>query len=128
MLHRYLLKALNKLVTFLVVISFLSACSSRPNRNSGQLATSQTTNQTGPGDVFDAYMASSFPVADGFDFAVGDANGQGSYIDNSTGKEYQGWYVAVQFAEQYSLGTHTGEDWNGTSETSMIKFQGVLWS
>jgi murein DD-endopeptidase MepM/ murein hydrolase activator NlpD len=114
MLHRYPLKALNKLVSFLVLISFLSACSSRPNRTTGQLATSQSTAT----DPFDAYMASSFPVADGFDFAVGDANGQGSYIDNSTGKEYHGWYVAVQFAEQYSLGIHTGEDWNGNGRGS----------
>ena len=109
MLHRYLLKAVNKIVPFLVAILFLPACSSRPGRSTGQLTTSQRTR----GDVFDAFMASDFPVADGFDFAVGDENAQGSYVDLSTGKEYQGWYVAVQFAEQYSLGIHTGEDWNG---------------
>jgi len=51
-------------------------------------------------------------LADRFDFAVGDKNGKGSYI-GSNGKTYNGWYIAVKTAETYSLGIHTGEDWNG---------------
>lgn len=53
------------------------------------------------------------PVADGFDFPVGDPNGKGSYVDKATGKRHDGWYVATQFGEQYQYGLHPGEDWNG---------------
>lgn len=64
-------------------------------------------------DSFDAYMRAEFAPADGFDFPFGDGEGGGSYTDISTGKRYAGWYKATQFAEEYSLGVHTGEDWNG---------------
>jgi hypothetical protein len=45
---------------------------------------------------------------------VGNADGKGAYTDKATGKHYDGWHIATHFAEQYSLGIHTGEDWNGT--------------
>jgi murein DD-endopeptidase MepM/ murein hydrolase activator NlpD len=67
-----------------------------------------------PSNVFDEYLSSPFPPADGFDFAVGNADGRGAYTDKATGKRYDGWYIATHFAEEYSLGIHTGEDWNGT--------------
>lgn len=51
-------------------------------------------------------------LADGFDFPVGDKNAKGSYTAPS-GKTYAGWYIATETAEHYSLGIHTGEDWNG---------------
>lgn len=51
-------------------------------------------------------------LADGFDFAVGDPDGEGSYTD-AAGRRYEGWYVATSFAEHDSLGVHPGEDWNG---------------
>lgn len=96
------------LFAFIILLS-LSSCSSSPEKRTNRLPSSQPT----PADVFDAFMASDVPPADGFDFAVGDENGQGRYTDNASGKEFDGWYVAVQFAEEYSLGIHTGEDWNG---------------
>lgn len=64
-------------------------------------------------DRFDAWLKADFPVADGFDFAVGDADGRGDYVDRKTGRTHRGWYVATSFAERYSLGIHPGEDWNG---------------
>lgn len=65
-------------------------------------------------NVFDEYMdAAGVAPADGFDFPVGDADGRGSYVDQSTGRRHDGWYVATRFAESYSLGLHPGEDWNG---------------
>jgi murein DD-endopeptidase MepM/ murein hydrolase activator NlpD len=73
-------------------------------------ATSETTPAK---NVFDNYLGSEFPPADGFDFPFGDADGKGSYIDKSTGTLHKGWYVATHFAEEYSLGIHPGEDWNG---------------
>jgi murein DD-endopeptidase MepM/ murein hydrolase activator NlpD len=62
---------------------------------------------------FDEYMRADFAPADGFDFPFGDGDGGGSYTDIATGKRHAGWYVATHFAEEYSLGIHTGEDWNG---------------
>jgi hypothetical protein len=58
-------------------------------------------------------MRAEFAPADGFDFPFGDGEGGGSYTDLATGKRYAGWYKATRFAESYSLGIHTGEDWNG---------------
>lgn len=65
-------------------------------------------------DHFAAWLSADFPVADGFDFAVGNADGRGGYTDSRTGRSYDGWHVATHFAEHYSLGIHPGEDWNGT--------------
>lgn len=50
-------------------------------------------------------------LADGFDFPIGNVDGQGKYTHK--GKTYNGWYIAVAFCEQYSYGIHNGEDFNG---------------
>jgi hypothetical protein len=55
-------------------------------------------------NVFDAYLNTDIPPADGFDFPVGDANARGPYKDIATGIEYDGWRIATQFAENYQLG------------------------
>ena len=82
----------------LSLIVALSGCS--PAANQGNKSALET---------FD-YLDSS--LADGFDFPVGDRDGAGSYSD-SRGKKHQGWYIATFTGETYSLGIHTGEDWNG---------------
>ena len=64
-------------------------------------------------NIFDQYLKSDFAPADGFDFPVGNSDGKGGYIDKSTGKRHDGWFIATRFVEQYSLGIHPGEDWNG---------------
>jgi murein DD-endopeptidase MepM/ murein hydrolase activator NlpD len=64
-------------------------------------------------NVFDEYLKSDFAPADGFDFPVGNADAKGAYVDKSTGKRYENWYIATKFTEEYSLGIHPGEDWNG---------------
>jgi murein DD-endopeptidase MepM/ murein hydrolase activator NlpD len=61
----------------------------------------------------DEYLQADIPVADGFDFAIGDKDAKGSYQDKATGKSFNGWYIATHFTESYNLGLHTGEDWNG---------------
>jgi murein DD-endopeptidase MepM/ murein hydrolase activator NlpD len=66
-----------------------------------------------PTNPFDEYLRADIPVADGFDFPLGDANGQGQYKDATTGKTHDGYYVATTFGESFSLGLHPGEDWNG---------------
>jgi len=92
----------------LVVLAFtILSC-----RSSNQ--TNQTTKPRPAQDAFAPYLDSEVPAADGFDFAVGDSNGKGSYQDLTTGTTYNGWYIATQFNEEYSLGIHTGEDWNGS--------------
>lgn len=65
-------------------------------------------------NVFDAFLQTEAPPADGFDFAFGDPDGKGEYTDKATGQQFRGWYIATKFAEQYSLGIHPGEDWNGS--------------
>ncbi len=72
--------------------------------------TPASTTVTNP---FDDYLATEATPADGFDFPFGDANGKGPYVDKATGQSHNGWYIATRFAEQYSLGIHPGEDWNG---------------
>jgi murein DD-endopeptidase MepM/ murein hydrolase activator NlpD len=53
-------------------------------------------------------------LCDGFDFPVGDKDGKGGYTCIADGKYYEGWYCATKTGEEYYLGIHTGEDWNGT--------------
>jgi murein DD-endopeptidase MepM/ murein hydrolase activator NlpD len=53
-------------------------------------------------------------LADGFDFPVGNKDGKGSYTSLANGIVYDSWYVATKMGEEYSLGIHTGEDWNGS--------------
>lgn len=65
------------------------------------------------GNPFDNFLNVPVTPADGFDFPFGDAEGKGAYTDQATGKTHQGWYIATRFGEQYSLGLHPGEDWNG---------------
>src|SRR5690242_3102640 len=94
------------IATIAVIAFTVTSCRITSQKN-------QTTASRSPQDAFAPYLGSDVPAADGFDFAVGDANGKGSYQDLATGTSYNGWYVATQFNEEYSLGIHTGEDWNG---------------
>jgi len=59
------------------------------------------------GDLFDDRLA------DGFSYPFGDGNGGGNYTCLADNKEHEGWYIATKTGEKYSLGIHTGEDWNG---------------
>lgn len=79
----------------------------KPNPAANPPASAAVTNP------FDNYLATETTPADGFDFPFGDANGKGPYVDKTTGQRHNGWYMATRFAEQYSLGIHPGEDWNG---------------
>jgi len=78
-----------------------------------QTLDSQTRGAKPSANILEDYLKNEFPVADGFDFSVGDANGKGPYQEKATGRIYNGWYVAVPFAKSYSYGIHTGEDWSG---------------
>ena len=100
------------IATFLLALGVI--CFGSCKKSSSQ-PTRQPTRQQRPAtqNTFADYLRSDIPPADGFDFAVGDANGKGSYRDLATGTQFTGWYVATQFNESYSLGIHTGEDWNG---------------
>ena len=66
-----------------------------------------------PDDSFNRYLSTDIPPADGFDFPVGDADGDGEYTDLKTGKVHLGWHVTTHFCEWYSYGFHPAEDWNG---------------
>jgi murein DD-endopeptidase MepM/ murein hydrolase activator NlpD len=66
-----------------------------------------------PSGIFEKYLSTDIPPANGFDFPVGDLDGQGSYTDLATGQTHHGWYMSTRFAQWYSYGIHPGEDWNG---------------
>lgn len=91
----------------ILIIVCLQACQ-RPSSSNPSHQQQRTSS-----NVFDAYLKTDIPPADGFDFSVGDANGRGQYKDIATGIEYDGWRINTHFAENYQLGIHTGEDWNG---------------
>ena len=104
-MHR--LKSL--LFTTVVVFSTINfSCSRTTNRPSSIDPPAPATPNT-----FESYIDQEFPFADGFDFPIGDVNAKGSYTDIATGTSHSGWYVATHFNESYSMGIHTGEDWNG---------------
>jgi murein DD-endopeptidase MepM/ murein hydrolase activator NlpD len=93
----------------LVLFVFCQACSNvQPTTRTNPTSTSSASL-----NVFDEYLSTTIPPADGFDFPIGDANAQGSYQDLATGAKHTGWYIATKFNESYNLGIHTGEDWNG---------------
>jgi len=118
--------------------SLLVACSRTPE--SARLAR-QT--QTTADNVFDKYLEIGIAPADGFDFPVGGSEAKEPYRDNVTGKQYSGWYIATRFADIYSYGIHTGEDWSGggppasdlgqdvhsvaTGKVAFADFCGRLW-
>jgi murein DD-endopeptidase MepM/ murein hydrolase activator NlpD len=111
-------KTLTKSALALAALLFLSsACSVAPRAVAGKAAAppADTPKADAPPEPldFDGYMRAEYAPADGFDFPFGDGEGGGAYTDAATGKRYAGWYVATHFAEQYSFGLHTGEDWNG---------------
>lgn len=77
----------------------------------------------GPEDGLEALLDPS--LADGFDFPVGNPDGKGRYTSALDGAVHDGWYVATEFAESYSLGIHPGEDWNGNGGGHTDKGQPV---
>ncbi len=81
------------------------------------LASTLQAPQPNPDSIFDRYMGSDIPPADGFDFPVGDQNAGGTYRDRQSGKVHHGWYIAVRFGQWYAYGIHPAEDWNGTGGT-----------
>jgi len=92
----------------LVIGAALSSC-----RNPAPPAAG-STRLSAPGNVFEDYLKTEFPAADGFDFAIGDRDAKGPYVERATGRSYPSWYVATHFADVYGYGIHTGEDWSGT--------------
>jgi murein DD-endopeptidase MepM/ murein hydrolase activator NlpD len=98
------------------VSGWLSFCSSgtrhdtqpqqqKQDKDTALLATDSTSNDP-LAPFFDTLLV------DGFDFPFGDGDGGGTYT-SSDGKKFTGWYIATHAGENYSLGVHTGEDWNG---------------
>lgn len=100
------------LALLICLMAVFAACHSSASSSSSSF--SGQTPERSSGNPFDDFLRADFPIADGFDFPFGNADGKGSYTDKATGKQYDGWYIATRFAEQYSMGIHTGEDWNGS--------------
>src|SRR5262245_26341739 len=96
------------LVYMLLFVSCFSFSCSR----SAPSAPASSTSPNSTGNIFEEYLNSNIPPADGFDFAVGDRDGKGPYFEKTSGQRYAGWYVATHFADNYNYGIHTGEDWS----------------
>lgn len=92
---------------FFFFLSTLSAAESKENEPRSIIHQEKLPASTGVSAFLDPM------IADGFDFPVGDAEAQGTYVSELDDKTYSGWYVASKFGELYSLGIHTGDDWNG---------------
>jgi hypothetical protein len=91
--------AMQTMLQAIILLMFLSSCAEAQQQS--------TVSPVGKkNDIME------LPFSDGFDFPFGDGNGGGAYMDKS-GKAHSGWYIATRTAEIYSLGIHTGEDWNG---------------
>jgi len=96
-----------RLLGFLFFSVYITDCQSEETSKEGVLAQSESYPLY---DAYDPFIDSN--LAEGFDFPVGDEDGKGSY-QGPSGKQYHGWYIATRTAERYSLGIHTGENWNG---------------
>ncbi|MBO0726813.1 MAG: peptidoglycan DD-metalloendopeptidase family protein [Blastocatellia bacterium] len=86
----------------------------RPEAGSSSPGNSPVAPRSERGNPFDNFLRAEAEPADGFDFPIGDPDGKGSYTDKATGKTHNGWHIATRFAEKYSMGIHTGEDWNAS--------------
>jgi Peptidase family M23 len=102
------MRVIIRLLLSLALMAFAAGCGAK-NGSPPTTTSSQTSSQ----NAFDNYLDADFTPAEGFDFPFGDPDGKGSYADKATGKTHDGWYVATRSTEKYSLGIHTGEDWNG---------------
>ena len=100
-----------QLLSLCVSLILLVGCSSQVDP--GNVESPPHPSSLSTANVFDSYLESQSAPVDGFDFPLGDPDGKGAYVDKATGKRYDGWYIATKFAEEYSLGIHPGEDWNG---------------
>jgi murein DD-endopeptidase MepM/ murein hydrolase activator NlpD len=100
------------ILVLICLLSLISCGCARVERFNRDPAANTAASTAGT-NPFDNYLATEATPADGFDFPFGDANGKGPYVDKATGQRHNGWYNATRFAEQYSLGIHPGEDWNG---------------
>lgn len=102
---------LRLLIAFIVVLLIMTCDNPSSSENAPEdLITASFSEEKK--DVLELLMDTM--LADGFDFPVGNRDAKGAYTSLTNGKTYEGWYVAVQCAEEYSLGIHTGEDWNGS--------------
>ena len=73
----------------------------------------ESNSRGSPDSLISPRLHKIIPVAEQFDFPVGDINGGGSYKSTIDDKEYFGWYVSVSFLGKNEFGLHPGEDWNG---------------
>jgi murein DD-endopeptidase MepM/ murein hydrolase activator NlpD len=71
---------------------------------------SPTQRQPSP-NVFDEYLDSEFPAADGFDFAVGNPDGPAASAGGTSSVRDGRWRLSRGFAPEQPSGASPGEDW-----------------
>lgn len=102
-----------KLFSLTIFLIFFVSCASEKANSENPEGEFDSSDSETEQNVFDRFLKADFEPADGFDFPIGDADAKGNYTDKATGKNYNGWFIATQFTEEYDLGIHPGEDWNG---------------
>jgi murein DD-endopeptidase MepM/ murein hydrolase activator NlpD len=103
-----------------------ATCSSSDGSKDRAVATSaKEATRSLSKNVFDNFMHTDYAPADGFDFPVGNPDGEGEYVDGETGKRHSGWHVSVKFVQQSEDGIHTGEDWNNHESKDTDRRQDV---
>ncbi|MBS1637605.1 MAG: peptidoglycan DD-metalloendopeptidase family protein [Bacteroidetes bacterium] len=105
-----LLSAARSVVLFLGFTAVLSCSGDIPSKNNPSAASEKPAS---PANVFSVNIIFSVSACNGFSFPFGDGTGGGNYKGYNETKTYKGWYIATKTGEKYSLGIHTGEDWNG---------------
>jgi len=104
----------SRIIRCCLAIFFLLACSNGiDNSKSGNIVINNDPAASSKQDS-NASIQESTLLADGFDFPARNIDGKGSCISLSDDIKYDSWYVAVKTGDQFELGIHTGEDWNGS--------------
>jgi len=107
----FLIFSLFVFATAFVSISFLQT-SSLSQSNSALQKTDSSEVDSAKLDIRQEFFDTL--LCDGFDFPIGDKNAKGNYTSLANEKTYTGWFRATKTGEEYFLGIHTGEDWNGS--------------
>lgn len=102
------------LLLFVLLLPLTIACQASPGPEVSATANMDEAVSETPEEKDPVKILLDTSLADGFDFPVGDKDAKGSYTSLEDGKTYSSWYISTKCAEEYSLGIHTGEDWNGS--------------
>lgn len=101
----------SKFIVLACISCLLTLYACTESKAGGNPAQITDLSESAPLNSVDALFDSM--LCNGFSYPFGDGSGGGSYTGTADHQTYEGWYIATHTGEHYSLGIHTGEDWNG---------------